>query len=47
MTAGQIRVVGAAAWRCSGCRDLHYMREPAYAGGLCRQCADRLAGGAA
>ena len=34
-------VTGYVAWTCNGCRDMHYMREPMYAGGLCRRCADR------
>jgi hypothetical protein len=34
-------VSGYVAWTCNGCRDMHYMREPMYAGGLCRRCADR------
>ena len=35
-------MTGYVAWTCNGCRDMHYMREPMYAGGLCRQCADPL-----
>jgi len=34
-------MTGYVAWTCNGCRDVHYMREPMYAGGLCRRCADR------
>lgn len=34
-------VTGYVAWTCNGCRDVHYMREPMYVGGLCRRCADR------
>ncbi len=35
-------MTGYVAWTCNGCRDVHYMREPMYVGGLCRRCADTL-----